>query len=300
MTDTAPLLRQEGTNGVESDAPVPTALPVRVTPDMALEWLDRNPRNRLIRTIHVETLAGAMLRGEWKLNGESIKISSDDYILDGQHRLWALVMAADTNPDVYFWTFVTTGLDPETQDTMDTGAKRVLADVLKMHGEVNTNVLAATLQRLHLWEQGESALRFAGSRRLSVAQALAKLDREPKIRDAIRAASRIRNQLGLSGGGRLSVPLLAACLYKFDELDHEDSVEFWRQVATGEDLHRYDPTYELRRHLISNSSSKRKLPTLVVHALIIKAWNAYREGRKIQLLAYKAGGKSQEKFPEPV
>lgn len=274
----------------------PESRRMTLTAPVALDWLQRNKKNRALQDYYVDTLAGAMLRGEWKLNGDAIRFSTEYLVLDGQHRLWALVKAAEVNPDVSIDTFVVFGLEPGSQDTMDGGRKRTLSDVLKMHGEVSTMQLAATLNRIHLWRLGEGALRFAGPNRLTAAQGLSMLEREPHIRTAVRIAARIRGQLQNS----VSASLLAPCLYRFDEIDHADSIEFWRQVGLGEGLKRYDPAYELRQAFFKNANRRSKLPTLVMHALIIKAWNAFRAGKPVQVLAWKAGGASPERFPEPV
>lgn len=290
------------TTPTETDAPTngshpqPTAEVMTITARLAARWIELNPRNRPLNRLFVTELAGRMLRGEWKLNGEAVKLSMTDQILDGQHRLWALVEASETDPDVHIETFVIFGLPPDTQDTMDSGRKRTLADVLSMHGEINTMNLAAVLNRLHIWSQGESALRYAGRSRLSAPQALAMLEANPRIRDAVKVASRIHTKLDHS----LSVSIIATCLYRFHALDPADSAMFWNQVSTGEKLERYDPAYELRQAIYRNAKRRQKLPPLVMHALVIKAWNAFREGRKIQLLQYRAGGASPETFPELV
>lgn len=292
-TTTTPMMPDTPTNG--SHAP-PTAEVMTVTPPLAARWIELNTHNRPLKQQFVTDLANRMLRGEWQLNGEAVKLSLTDQILDGQHRLWALVEASQTDPDVHIETFVIFGLPPETQDSMDSGLKRSLADVLSMHGETGATNLAATLNRLHIWELGESALRYAGRSRLSAPQALAMLEANPDIRDAIRVAGRISRRLSYA----LSVTLIAPCLYRFHALDERDSVAFWNQVSTGENLQRHDPVYELRQAIFKNAQRQQKWPPLVMHALIIKAWNAFREGRQVQLLTWRAGGSRPEPFPEPL
>jgi len=36
-----------------------------------------------------------------------------------------------------------------------------------------------------------------------------------------------------------------------------------------------------------------------IAALVIKAWNAYRDGAPVRQLKYRIGGANPEKFPEP-
>lgn len=68
---------------------------VNLTPDIASRMLNTNQRNRPLKNNVVKQYAAAMLRGEWKLNGETIIISRDGNLLDGQHRISALASLAD-------------------------------------------------------------------------------------------------------------------------------------------------------------------------------------------------------------
>lgn len=62
-----------------------------VTPMKAARWLKRNIANRRVSPKVVRNYAGDMSRGEWLLNGEAIKFDRDGNLLDGQHRLGAIV-----------------------------------------------------------------------------------------------------------------------------------------------------------------------------------------------------------------
>lgn len=65
---------------------------VLITPELAEELLRKNTENfRSLDVARVEVYAKAMRAGKWELNGESIKISHDEVLLDGQTRLHAIV-----------------------------------------------------------------------------------------------------------------------------------------------------------------------------------------------------------------
>ncbi|WP_458317158.1 hypothetical protein [Mycolicibacterium brisbanense] len=100
----------------------PTASIIYVSPEMARRVLAKNTRNRPISEAHVQRLMGEMSSGRWQYNGEAIKWSVDDVLLDGQHRLTALSRMPDDFPAVPF--LVVRGLPTSTQDTMDQGRKR--------------------------------------------------------------------------------------------------------------------------------------------------------------------------------
>ena len=87
--------------------PGPTVTRVLVTPAMAMDWLDNaNTSNRKVSDAHVQRLARDMTSGEWKLTHEGIAFDPSGILLDGQHRLWAVVMS-ETSVEMHVWRNVT-------------------------------------------------------------------------------------------------------------------------------------------------------------------------------------------------
>ncbi len=113
----------------------------KITKRKAVEMLKRNEGNRPIRRSRVTKLAEAMRRGEWKFNGESIKVNCDGRIADGQHRLEAVVESGVTID-----TLVVRGLPADCFDTMDQGASRTISDVLARNGEMYYAILATAIR----------------------------------------------------------------------------------------------------------------------------------------------------------
>lgn len=66
-----------------------------VTPAHAEKWLEMNTGNRRIRPSHVRHLAKQMEMGRWMLSPEPI-VFSPQRLLDGQHRLSAVLMSGCT------------------------------------------------------------------------------------------------------------------------------------------------------------------------------------------------------------
>ena len=118
-----------------------------VTPTMAGNWLENaNTKNRHIREDYARRLARDMSQGRWRLTHQGIAFDSHGVLLDGQHRLWG-VMLADVPVEMYVWFNVT----PEALDVIDGGEMRSLADRLRLsgrHGHItknHTSVLNAML-----------------------------------------------------------------------------------------------------------------------------------------------------------
>lgn len=111
----------------------------KISPAKAREYLSQNKNNRNIRQQHVKNLARDIVSGNWHQNGDSIRFNCDGELLDGQHRLSAIVMA-DRAVDC----IVVRGLDKESRRTMDAGAKRTAGDQFGMAGIGNAHVVTAS------------------------------------------------------------------------------------------------------------------------------------------------------------
>ena len=66
---------------------------ITVTPEMAQEWLKHNPNNRNIRYATVKSYALQMIAGDWDITGQAISFDTEGKLIDGQHRLSAVILA---------------------------------------------------------------------------------------------------------------------------------------------------------------------------------------------------------------
>jgi hypothetical protein len=90
---------------------------------------------------------------------------------------------------------------------------------------------------------------------------------------------------------------VAASMYHiFSKHSVEDAKEFFHQLGAGKDKATV-PVETFREELISDAKKKTNLPYNTVLAYMIKAWNAFREGKRKLDLVYD---KESEKFPMPV
>lgn len=64
-----------------------------ITPTLAKEMLKRNHHNRPINWRKVEEYAQIMRDGGWQLHGQGIILDTEENILTGQKRLWAIVLS---------------------------------------------------------------------------------------------------------------------------------------------------------------------------------------------------------------
>jgi hypothetical protein len=259
-----------------------------ITPDLARKWLtENNTHNRNVRPRIVSGYAADMLAGNWVQDGQSIKFSREEVLLDGQHRLTAIAESGVT-----IRMLVVRNLPGDAQEVMDTGAKRTLGDVLKLRGEKNYVAIASVLMRAVLWQDGARRT-IRSTNRPTHRQLLMFLEQHPEIRRSAEIGSRVRNVMRISPG------TAGLCHWLFNRIDGSDCAFFFARLTDGAGLVPGDPIYALRRSVENTARDKGRRPEEYVTALVIKAWNAYRDGQELKLIAYRPGGAAPEDYPEP-
>lgn len=265
ITDTVPATSDTPNIG-------PSAQVMTVTPEFAQELLRRNTHNRKLRDRAIADYARDMKAGHWSLNGEAIKVAADGTVLDGQHRLRAVI---DSGTPVEM--FVVMGLDPTTQETMDSGRKRTTGDVMSLRSEENAHTLAAVLRRIWAWEQGD--YRFKGRQAPTTAECSALLAAHPEIRRSAEVAVRTRNLFP-----HIPQSILGTAHYLLTAIDAEQAPWFFQRIADGADLHLGHPILALRARVTSERLDTVRLPEDRYMAYLIRTWNAVREGRDLDRL----------------
>lgn len=256
----------------------------RITPEKAQMMLAKNPINRALSPGRVHIYAETMRRGEWRLNGEAIKLNGDGTLLDGQHRLAAVVES-----DVATEFLVVTGLHADDQKTMDLGKKRSLGDLLSIRGEENPNPLAAAVRIVYAYELTAIPVTKAlpTTQRPTPTLGLECLDRHPGLR-TIEAPQ-------YAPGFPHSA--LMAFSYIFSYVDVDDSIEFFRLLTRGGGS-TTSAAIVLRERMVRHIALRQPLSEMQRAALTVRAFNHWREGTPlVRLTAWKGGGASPERFP---
>lgn len=145
-----------------------------ISPEKALVYLNGQGKNRAIRKAHVKRLADDMLKGMWEFPGDPIKFSESRKLIDGQHRLQAVV---ESNTTQRF--LILTGFPERTIHVLDTGVGRSSANVGQIKGLDINHVDTATIAsmslpdsldkmtnsfQLMLFEKYNSGIKFVGSK----------------------------------------------------------------------------------------------------------------------------------------
>jgi hypothetical protein len=100
-----------------------------VTPEIAQTYLDLNTHNRPLNKGYVRELAQELEQGRWLATHQGIAYGTNGVLLDGQHRLAAIVQAG-----IPADLLVSRDVDPEAFHAIDQHRRRTAGQILTMDG----------------------------------------------------------------------------------------------------------------------------------------------------------------------
>jgi hypothetical protein len=275
-----------------------------VTPEFAKELLEANTRNRNILKSASRQYENDMGNDYWRFTGDPIQFDSDGVLLNGQHRLNAIISSGMSQPLI-----IVRGLRPEIQRVMDTGQKRSIAQALTIDREVNAGRLGALLRRIIVWQRTPGLGMDMRDASLITTSEIYRLMSDPDtdmglIHESVEFGRSITSKGALYGpeegdGGRkysLIRPSVASFAYYIgSSIDTDAAGEFFGRMRTGERIQQ-DPLLALDKAIRNLKPYKRHGDTDEHQlALVFKAWNAFRVRKPMSVCAWRSG----EKFPVP-
>lgn len=255
-----------------------------VTPDRASDFLSRNEGNRRVSQIAESALVRDIVNGNYHLNGDTIKISPEGYLLDGQHRLRAVVKSGMTVP-----MLVAYGVPPEAIATIDRGKKRSHADILHFNGYTQCSNLA-TLATI-AWQYDRKNM--CSNVTPTGEEMIQYIADNPDLLDANQVGSQL-----YKGRGCLTTKAMISSMYFLfsRKAGKDEAYSFVKRMVEGIDVQEGSPMHTLRNKLQSYMNNIGSPPRKLIAAFIIKAWNAERNGTQLKNL--RMG--ENEAFPEVV
>ena len=264
-----------------------------ITPAKAQEYLQTSEGNRPISKPTVHSYADTMKKGGWLLNGMCIIFNTDGHLIDGHHRLLAVIEAG-----IPVRFDVCRGISSDAFTTYDCGLHRTIGQLLAMQGTKNYNLVgsivtanAMLIKRGRLYQK-TSRGSHKGSGKQTNAEKYELYRKDPEGFDAAgvvirRLLCRCRIMVGSWAGGiyyyltHTGGYSEAEVLPFFDALFSVDSSDI--EVA---DM--------LRKAITKASLSGRSLQPEILWALTAKAWNYYIDGVTPKILRYQM---NQEELP---
>ena len=257
---------------------------IKVGPLLAKKWMETNKDNRPIRTHLFRSMALDMSNDNWDDNGETIKFDEDGNLIDGQHRLLAIIESNKTIEMLVVW-----GLKRKVQDTIDTGAKRTFADNLHRKGEKNAFVLASIVRKVSLWENGLSPGKKTALSNYTLTRTLEKY---PELREIAIKANNIAQKSSLVAS------IAGYCWWAFAQVSEKDCKHFFDRLADLHNSTKGNPidALKLRLQKIKNKDYE-SVSEIWLTAVTIKAWNKFRRGETWEYVDFRSGGATPEKLP---
>jgi hypothetical protein len=252
-----------------------------IGPEEAADILaNRNKRNRAISPKTVNEYARQMAAGEFPFIADPVRFDHDGNLIDGQHRLAAVVGSGQPQQFV-----IVRNLDPETQKYMDAGRKRTATDQLRIEGMPSPSVAASIGRFVMHWQAGDVP---GFNTKFSTAEVV---DFVESNLDRIEAAS--AHARGLYRATRSSQAISGASYFMAREVaDAETADVFFNLLVSGAGLDTGSPILLLRNKLIymsSGGSRSKKAERPELAYFYVRAWNGWRRNEELTKLQLPSG-----------
>lgn len=252
---------------------------IEVTPEMAEDILTLNTGNRQMRHDDIYKYADDMENDRWIDTGDStLSISTENKLLNGQHRLMAQIKAGATVRYV-----IATGIHPDAFKVIDAGRKRTGGDTLSVRNLKDPNQAAATVSYILSINKHN---RVPG---LVKGHTIGNDEIDEWISDEVNLR-RLQQALNLSYSiyrknaikKWLTQTVWTGLLLLFGTRHKGDAEEFMEKLATGENIGKEEnsPIYYCRKVLENwgdkDEQGKGTKGTDQRTRYIITAWNYFR------------------------
>jgi hypothetical protein len=246
---------------------------VTITPSFAKKILEEgNQANRKLRINYAKNLAFQMMQGAWR-EGTGVPIILDDNngIIDGQHRLTAIVIA---NRPIKFT--VVRNVSREAQDVIDTGLNRQASDVLTFLDVKNAKGVSSIIR--FYFTNGNASSTKTNQTSINATNRFIKEEyfKDPDFWQTIfNSAQNHYNQFRA-----LSPTIFGGCeAIALKQSNFPDKVFlFFDELASGSTTQ--PAVVELRKKIINNQISDKRYSTATKRDLIRSYFNAYIREQK--------------------
>jgi hypothetical protein len=243
----------------------------RVTPELAIMFLERNVNNRKIRKAKLGQLKDDMNNDRFMgLNGETIIFNKYGELHDGQHRLTAILETNKTQDMMVMF-----GVERRTRSTVDTGVNRSAGDVLTMGGTPYGNNISALARMAIAYERNKRE--YIGRYNEISASAVIERANNDKL---LQEAGAYAGTASAPFKRMVKTSTISFCYYYFSLATSEKQAKtFMESLRLGKDLPSNSPIFLAREYL----NTRPKLTPTDKLEVVIRAWNAWIKNVEIKL-----------------
>lgn len=266
---------------------------VSVTPDQATEWLDNSAKNRKLSQRRIGLYAEMMKRGDWMLTNQGIAIDEFGKLIDGQHRLRAIVEA-----DIPIELLVIRAAPNRSQLVLDQGLKRMPHEQIGLREGWNMTPMHTAIAKVMMLGMGGPG---AGKRKEESADIIL-VDRfYVRHHKAIEFAMAQFSSKQAVRGVTIA-PAIAPIARAWYKYEHQQLIRFYEVLATGMADRKGDgPAVVLRNWLIAGRekalSARAGKDRYLVYKKAEIALNAFLAGKPIERIGHMV--LETELFPIP-
>ncbi len=266
-----------------------------ITPAIAARMLENHSGNRALSQAAVDMYARDMKAGRWKPSGNTISVAPNGRLLNGQHRLWAIIEA---NVEIEF--IIVTEDSDDVHRVFDIGRKRQGAQILTLEGVDNSTIVRGVADKymryvkcLNLEVPGIEGT-SAGNERWRETKPWQHgmltgpelnefcLDHQRSLEDIVIYTTEFHAEFGK---GKIWYGSLAYIVKQLSDQPYRWQ-EFHNAVTTGTMLTEGDPRFALRRHIIRNDTPRSIWDNQFNIALGLIAWNKWLANKQVKMLRY--------------
>ena len=272
----------------------------RISPSDAKQLLSSNENNRQPSDVIIQKYRSDMENGVWQDSASQVQISKQGKLLNGQHRLRAIV---ESNTSQILT--ITEGLSKECFSVMDIGKGRTAKDALSILKVKNFKAAASIIRFYILWRDGiqpkdmkkdqsskegnipmvnrlTTNARFKGSSKAEqIRQVLEFALENPNIEDIA-----LKSTLFYSKFKYFPASSLGGFLIHASKLGYETKVmaeEFLQKLTSGVGLVEGDPILYMRMRIYKwvDDREWQVMGQGYKYQILLMTWNAYVSGKVI-------------------
>lgn len=248
---------------------------VTVTPEIAADMMRHLPdTQRKTSASFVRSYAEELKSGQWRAHAQPIQIATDGTVIDGQHRLLAIIESG-----VPMECVIAEGVDPAAFAFIDIGRRRVAAQFIE---GPNSHMVTLAAQLLIAYEKTGGTLTNAHHmvRRLDIESTLGYVVDHPEIVE-LAALSR-----AVYVGSRIHAGTHLALLARLAVGRYENRISEWCNALIGGDsLGAGDPRLALRNRWMREYRVLNGQGFLTKRwFMLVRTWNAFVNDESLKII----------------
>lgn len=252
-----------------------------IGPHTAEAYLKTMEKNRKISERLVDEYAEEMKNGNWMLNGETIVFDEKGHLVNGQHRLSAVVKSG-----AFVQFVVVRGVIEESLLTFDSGKKRTTADTFNIDGVKNYMQISSIVRKKMTLERDSTSIIVDSSKRVKISkkEQLEEYWKNSDVYDSVvNLAYNMTHKVKLftlADTGAFMAYLMLERRHDRNDVEHFFRMLFQYKTTSDMDCLKY-----LRDKIVSGAMNGMKVDPKVKQDMLAQAWNRYINDKDSKRLA---------------